>query len=375
MERLQANQPPHLLVATPAGTQEFTLDRDRLVLGREPGVDILVDDRVVSRRHAELRRSGAGYEIVDLGSMNGLVAEGRRIRQKALLDGEQIRIGDSVTLTYRASAAKPAWGRGDLSPTVMEAAPMPGPPPPPDVISAPQPALYPPVTAPQPPVYPPPVYASPNAVGPPPPTYQPPVAWGPQQGAYPPGGAYPSPGIYPPPRYGGPVLAPQAAAAAPTATGGLKVSVVPLIGGILVAVSSLLPWFASFQGGKSSNAFEVPVGYLIDPLKGQGGLKVGILVVLIGLVGALLACLPVRRAALVTLGTLATVFGGVFVVQTIRFVNAVNQGAGPGGKVSATSVIGLGAYLAVVGGVLMMIKGKARRPAAPPAPPPPPPRW
>src|SRR5439155_26833213 len=65
------------------------------------------------RRHAELRRAGAGWEIVDLGSMNGLAANGQRFQQKVLLDGETIRIASSVTLTYRpASAAAPAAPAG-----------------------------------------------------------------------------------------------------------------------------------------------------------------------------------------------------------------------------------------------------------------------
>jgi ABC-type multidrug transport system ATPase subunit/pSer/pThr/pTyr-binding forkhead associated (FHA) protein len=94
--------PPRLVVTTPRGTREFTLDRDVMVLGRDPGADIQVDEQVVSRRHAELRRAGTGWEIVDLGSMNGLAVNGQRFQQKVLLDGEAIRIASSVTLTYRS---------------------------------------------------------------------------------------------------------------------------------------------------------------------------------------------------------------------------------------------------------------------------------
>jgi len=117
--------PASLVVDTPQGTREFPLDRDRLVLGRDPTADITIDDQVVSRRHAELRRSGGGYEIVDLGSTNGLAANGQRFSQKALADGEQIRIASSVTLTYRASAAERAWSQ-----------PAPGPVAPPPAVAA-----------------------------------------------------------------------------------------------------------------------------------------------------------------------------------------------------------------------------------------------
>ncbi|MDP9344046.1 MAG: FHA domain-containing protein [Actinomycetota bacterium] len=99
--------PPRLVVATPRGTREFPLNRDVMVLGRDPTADIPVDEQVVSRRHAELRRAGAGWEIVDLGSMNGLAVNGQRFQQKVLLNGEQIRIASSVTLTYLATASTP----------------------------------------------------------------------------------------------------------------------------------------------------------------------------------------------------------------------------------------------------------------------------
>ncbi|MDP9340802.1 MAG: FHA domain-containing protein [Actinomycetota bacterium] len=100
--------PARLLVTTPAWTREFPLDRDVMVLGRDPGSDIPVDDLEMSRRHAELRRSGAGHVIVDLQSLNGLVMGGQRVAQRALVDGDEIRIGQGVTLKYVASAAEPA---------------------------------------------------------------------------------------------------------------------------------------------------------------------------------------------------------------------------------------------------------------------------
>src|SRR5947208_5635636 len=113
--------PARLVVTTPRGTREFPLDRDVLVLGRDPGADIQVDEQVVSRRHAELRRAGAGWEIVDLGSMNGLAANGLRFQQKVLLDGETIRIASSVTLTYRSagSVAGPAGAPQVVGPQVV----------------------------------------------------------------------------------------------------------------------------------------------------------------------------------------------------------------------------------------------------------------
>src|SRR5205823_6348386 len=42
------------------------LDRDRTVIGRSKDADIQVSDPNVSRRHAELRREGAAYLLLDL---------------------------------------------------------------------------------------------------------------------------------------------------------------------------------------------------------------------------------------------------------------------------------------------------------------------
>jgi predicted component of type VI protein secretion system len=63
------------------------------VLGRSRESDVVLDDANVSRRHAEIRPSGASWIIVDLGSTNGVRVNGRRI------DGPQsLRPGDTIEL-------------------------------------------------------------------------------------------------------------------------------------------------------------------------------------------------------------------------------------------------------------------------------------
>jgi pSer/pThr/pTyr-binding forkhead associated (FHA) protein len=47
----------------------------------------------VSRRHAEIVRSAAGYELVDVGSLNGTYVNGERIERQALAEGDQLQIG------------------------------------------------------------------------------------------------------------------------------------------------------------------------------------------------------------------------------------------------------------------------------------------
>src|SRR6266581_4317394 len=75
--------------------------------------------------------AGAGWEIVDLGSMNGLAANGQRFQQKVLQDGETIRIASSVSLTFRsaapAAAPAPAAPAASAAPSVLPAAWVAGP--------------------------------------------------------------------------------------------------------------------------------------------------------------------------------------------------------------------------------------------------------
>jgi pSer/pThr/pTyr-binding forkhead associated (FHA) protein len=94
---------PVLRVSTPQWTRDFPLEREALILGRDPASDIVIDVPVVSARHAQLKRRDAGYEITDLGSKNGLFFEGQRIAQRLLADGDVLSIGPTVTLTYRVA--------------------------------------------------------------------------------------------------------------------------------------------------------------------------------------------------------------------------------------------------------------------------------
>ncbi|MFG2750569.1 ABC transporter ATP-binding protein/permease [Streptomyces xanthophaeus] len=72
--------------------------RTAVRIGRAPGNDLVIDDLVVSRRHAELRALADGtYEIVDLGSHNGTYLNGAPVeRTAALTEGDIVGIGHSV---------------------------------------------------------------------------------------------------------------------------------------------------------------------------------------------------------------------------------------------------------------------------------------
>jgi Protein of unknown function (DUF3662)/FHA domain len=75
------------------------LDGTRVVLGRSKDCDIRVEDANVSRRHAELRREGPSWWLVDLDSTNGTDVNGKRVSRSKLDDGDTIMLG-GTELTF-----------------------------------------------------------------------------------------------------------------------------------------------------------------------------------------------------------------------------------------------------------------------------------
>lgn len=70
-------------------------------LGRSSACQIVLDDSLVSRRHAELVVSADGVTLQDSGSVNGAFVNGKRVvGSERLRDGDQLRLGAQV-LTLR----------------------------------------------------------------------------------------------------------------------------------------------------------------------------------------------------------------------------------------------------------------------------------
>ncbi len=89
-----------------APPKEFELIRSEHVIGRDDGVDIVIPTPAVSRRHARLMMEGGGYVIEDLGSSNGTFVNGERlIGRRTLNHGDEIRLGQAITLSYTAPVA------------------------------------------------------------------------------------------------------------------------------------------------------------------------------------------------------------------------------------------------------------------------------
>jgi ABC-type multidrug transport system ATPase subunit/pSer/pThr/pTyr-binding forkhead associated (FHA) protein len=113
-------EPTKLLIRWPGGlVQEQILHKDVMTIGRDPASDIVLDFPIVSRHHARLEKEGGVYKILDLGSTNGTVVNGQRIKlAKVLANGDIVRIGDglgnSISLTYQDVNVPVAVKRLDL---------------------------------------------------------------------------------------------------------------------------------------------------------------------------------------------------------------------------------------------------------------------
>jgi len=73
-------------------------------IGRDPGNHVQLSLPEVSKKHAFLKRTPAGWQVSDLGSRNGLSVNGRRVRESFVQDGDRLTIG-SYTLVFEIAAA------------------------------------------------------------------------------------------------------------------------------------------------------------------------------------------------------------------------------------------------------------------------------
>ncbi len=83
-----------LVVKSGVGTGSwFVLEREITTIGRHPESNVFLDDITVSRRHAEIRKTGDHYELKDTGSLNGSYLNRERVELASLNHGDELQIG------------------------------------------------------------------------------------------------------------------------------------------------------------------------------------------------------------------------------------------------------------------------------------------
>lgn len=92
----------------PAPGKVYTLEKSEILIGREAGSDVFINDVEVSRRHAHLTLQGNNYMLEDLGSTNGTFINGQMLTGPRLLQpNDTIILGEKVSLTFEAVAFDP----------------------------------------------------------------------------------------------------------------------------------------------------------------------------------------------------------------------------------------------------------------------------
>ncbi|HWP53645.1 MAG TPA: FHA domain-containing protein [Pyrinomonadaceae bacterium] len=92
-------------------TRRIELNKEVMRLGRDPEGEVVIDAdaAVVSRRHAEIKRSGDQFAITDLKSFNGTLVNNQRISEAAtLFDRDEIQLGAGGPLLRLIDPAHPA---------------------------------------------------------------------------------------------------------------------------------------------------------------------------------------------------------------------------------------------------------------------------
>ncbi len=77
----------------PQAGAAMSLDAAITRLGRSTDGEISLDDITVSRRHAEIVRTGQSYVVRDVGSLNGTYVNNSRIDEAPLVQGDELQIG------------------------------------------------------------------------------------------------------------------------------------------------------------------------------------------------------------------------------------------------------------------------------------------
>src|SRR5258705_10949374 len=87
-----------LIVISGDERQEFELGAFN-TLGRHPDNTIQILDRIISKEHAQVQRSGDGrFLFRDLRSLNGSFIRGERVGEHYMTDGDEITMGSTRVL-------------------------------------------------------------------------------------------------------------------------------------------------------------------------------------------------------------------------------------------------------------------------------------
>ncbi len=91
----------------PLAGSEFPLPKGHFIIGRAPESDVVLDDALVSKRHARIE-VGPAVELVDLNSANGIVVDGGLVQRLRVIPGQPFVLGDSEVVVSMVQDFAPA---------------------------------------------------------------------------------------------------------------------------------------------------------------------------------------------------------------------------------------------------------------------------
>src|SRR5438093_8623622 len=104
-----------LITQGPDAGRKYGLEGNVTVLGRQPDCTICLPAKAVSRQHAQIVKTPAGYQVEDLDSSNGTYHNGNRLaahKRATLVDRDFFTLGP-YTFSLRAFPT-PASTEGSL---------------------------------------------------------------------------------------------------------------------------------------------------------------------------------------------------------------------------------------------------------------------
>jgi len=102
--------------------KEFTLSKERTLIGRKPHNDIQIDNLAVSGEHAAIITILNDSFIEDLGSTNGTMVNGKPIKKHFLQNNDVVEIGKHKLKYFNDAPA--ATGAADFEKTMITQAPL-----------------------------------------------------------------------------------------------------------------------------------------------------------------------------------------------------------------------------------------------------------
>ncbi len=85
--------------------ERIVSEKKRMTIGRTNDNDIVLENRGVSRRHAQIEFNDSAAVIIDNESLNGTFVNNRRVTEEVLRDNDQITIG-KYSLTYNSESQR-----------------------------------------------------------------------------------------------------------------------------------------------------------------------------------------------------------------------------------------------------------------------------